>query len=80
MNVTGLYIVVSVIVLMIIAYTVYFTGNKKKKLSPVAGLAFSFTIAGIIFGDSRLIGYSLIGIGVVLAVTDIFYRSKNSVK
>ncbi len=80
MNLTGLYIIVSVIVLLIIALSAFFTGNKKKRLTPTAGLAFSFVIAGIVFGDSRLIGYSLIAIGVILALTDIFNRSKTSVK
>jgi len=75
MNPSQIYIAMSIIVLAIIALLVFF-GNKnknkkEKKLTPLAGLAFGFILAGIIFGDDRLIGYSLIGIGVILAIIDI---------
>lgn len=76
MNVTGSYIIISIIVLLIIAGTVLFRGSRKKKLTPAAGLAFLFTIAGIVFGENRLPGYSLIGIGILLAVIDIIKTSK----
>jgi hypothetical protein len=43
----------------------------------LASLAFGFVVAGIVFGnDNRLIGYGLMGIGVLLAVLDIF-RNRN---
>ena len=50
--------------------------QKQKTLTPLAGLAFAFIILGIIFGDSRLIWYSLMGIGVLLAVIDIVKKLK----
>jgi hypothetical protein len=40
------------------------------------GLSFVFVIAGIVFGDDRLIGYGLIGVGIILAVVDIIMKSK----
>ncbi len=46
-------------------------------MTPLTGLAFGFILAGIIFGDDRLIGYSLLGIGVILAVIDIFKKLKS---
>jgi len=55
----------------------YVNKNKKeKKLSKLAGLSFAFIIAGIIFGDDRLVGYGLIGVGVILAIIDIIEKSK----
>jgi hypothetical protein len=42
----------------------------------LAGLAFAFIIAGIIFGDSRLVGYSLIGVGDLIAIMDIVIKLK----
>ena len=33
-------------------------------------------LAGILFGEERPIGYGLLGIGVVLAVIDIFIQHK----
>jgi hypothetical protein len=51
--------------------------KKEKRLTPLAGLAFGFILAGIFFGDNRLIGYGLMGVGVLLAIVDIFNKSKN---
>lgn len=75
MNASQIYILISIAILLIIAVIFVFfikKGKKKKKLTPLAGLSFGFVLAGIIFGDNRIIGYSLIGIGIVLAVIDIF--------
>jgi drug/metabolite transporter (DMT)-like permease len=81
MDASQIYIVISVIVLAVIALLLFFVGKKKgkkdKKLTPLAGLAFAFIIAGIIFGDDRLIGYSLIGIGVVIAIIDMVKKLKS---
>ncbi len=50
--------------------------KKEKRLTPLEGIALAFVLAGIIFGDDRLAGYSLIGSGVLLAVIDIFIKLK----
>jgi len=77
-NLAPAYIAISVISLLIIAVLVFFVkkNEKEKRLSPLAGLAFSFVLAGIIFGDDPFIGYILIGIGVILSVIDIIQKSK----
>jgi len=43
-------------------------------------MAFCFVLAGICFGENRLIGYGLMGIGIILAVLDIIQskRVKNT--
>ena len=78
MNSSQLYIAISIVVLAIIALLVFFVNKNKKdkKLTPLAGIAFGFILAGIVFGDDRLIGYSLIGVGVILAIIDIFKKLK----
>ena len=76
MNPSQIYIAISILVLAIIALLVFFKTKKEKKLTPIAGLAFGFILAGIIFGDNRLIGYILIGIGVILAIIDIIKKVK----
>jgi len=79
MNTSQIYIAVSIIVLAAIALLVIFLGKSKKenRLTPLAGLALGFILAGIIFGDNRLIGYSLLGIGVILSVIDIVKKLKS---
>jgi heme/copper-type cytochrome/quinol oxidase subunit 4 len=74
-----IFIVMSVAVLAITVLLVFFIARnrKKNKLTPLAGLAFGFVLAGILFGEDRLIGYSLLGIGVILAVIDMFNRLKS---
>jgi hypothetical protein len=78
MNVSQMYIAVSIIVLAIVAGLWFFVSERKKsreqRLTPLAGLAFGFILAGLFFGAERLIGYGLTGIGVILAVVDIIRR------
>ncbi len=73
------YILISVVVLAVVALLLYFIGRKKpeKKLSVLAGLAFAFVVSGIIFGEDPLVGYSLMGIGVALALVDIYLQLKS---
>lgn len=79
MNTSQIYIVMSVVVLAVIALLVFLVGKnrKDKKFTPLAGLAFAFILAGIILGDDRLIGYSIMGVGIILAIIDIFKKLKS---
>ena len=76
------YILIAIIVLLaIFVIIMIFIGKKKPKpLSPLVGLALVLIITGInfsvIFDGHRLIGYSLLGIGVILAIVDIVKKSK----
>jgi hypothetical protein len=62
-------------VLAIIAILMVFVIKRRPgtQLSKLTALAFAFIIAGIIFGEDQLPGYSLIGIGVILALVDIYH-------
>ncbi|MCP4257143.1 MAG: hypothetical protein GY774_06410 [Planctomycetes bacterium] len=80
MNTSQIYIAISIAVLAAIALLVFFLGKSRKenRLTPLAGLAFGFVLAGIIFVDEgRLICYSLMGVGVIFAIIDMFNRSKS---
>jgi len=68
-----LFLVLSVIILLIIGILLIVAWKKKKeqRLSPLAMLGMVFVILGIVFGSDRLIGYSFLGIGVILSVFDI---------
>jgi len=78
MATSGVFFVGSIVILAAIAAIWFFIARKKKqeKLSPLAGLAFAFIIAGMVFGDDRLIGYSLFGIGIIIAIIDTVLKIK----
>jgi uncharacterized membrane protein len=71
-----IYIIVSIAVLAVVCALVFITGRgeRRNRLTPLASLAFAFVLAGIIFNDDRRVGYSLIGVGVILAVADMIRR------
>jgi positive regulator of sigma E activity len=79
MNASFLYIAASIVILAVLAILVVSLSRNKKinTLTPLAGLAFGFILAGIFFGSYRFIGYSLLGVGVILAVIDIFNRARS---
>jgi uncharacterized membrane protein len=80
MNISQMYIALSIIILAIIVILIFFLGRKRKDrgLSQLASFAFAFVLAGILFGENRLVGYSLMGIGVLLAAIDIFKKLKKN--
>ncbi|MFH1712925.1 MAG: hypothetical protein ABH896_01940 [Candidatus Jacksonbacteria bacterium] len=80
MNPSQIYIIIGIIALAIIALAMYIIKGQKpeKKLTELTTLSFIFVIAGITFGKSRLIGYSLLGIGIALAVIDIIKKIRKN--
>jgi hypothetical protein len=82
MNISQIYIAVSIVILAVIAILVFVAGKnrKGKSLTPLAGLAFGFLLAGLFFSDDRFIGYGLMGVGILLAAVDIFNKSKQKRK
>ncbi len=79
MNASQIYIAFAIVVLAVIAALVFFASKRKeKRLTPLAGLAFAFVLAGLMFGQERWLGYGLLGIGVILAVVDMVRKGKSS--
>ena len=66
-----LWIAISIVALVVIV-VLLLTGRGKQyhKPSNLAVLGMSLVVLGIILGDSRIIGYSFIGVGVLLSVID----------
>lgn len=78
MDATQVYIAMSIAILAIIAIIAFFVHKEKKKaLTTLTALSFAFVVAGIIFGGDRLIGYGLIGTGVILAIIDMITKLKS---
>jgi len=72
------YIIIVIAVLAVIASLIFFMKGKKSesKLFPLAGLSFAFILAGIIFGENRLVGYGLMGVGIAIALVDMIKKLK----
>lgn len=71
------WIAISIAALVVIV-TLLLVGREKqyKKPSNLAVLGMSLVVLGIIFGDDRVLGYSFIGVGVLLSVADIVRNRK----
>lgn len=78
MTTSQAFVAVAIVVLAIVALLVFIVRGMKvqNRITPLAAIAFAFVLAGIVFGEDRLIGYGLMGIGILLAVADFWNRSK----
>lgn len=72
MQSSEVYIVIALaaLVLIVALFILSKSFQKPGKPSSLVGSAFALVIAGIFLGEQRWIGYSLIGIGVVLSIMD----------
>jgi hypothetical protein len=75
----NLYLVVLLVVLALLAVFVFrvFT-RPQPRLTPLAAVAFAFVLAGVVFGETRLVGYGLMGVGVALAIADIVLQRRHA--
>ncbi len=79
MEASQIYILISLVGFLIITILMIFlrgeSKNKRKKIiTPLTSLAFGFVLTGIIFSSIKLVGYSLMGIGIVFAIVDMVER------
>lgn len=75
------YTLVGIAALAVIGALLVFGGRGRgsARLSRLAALAFAVVVAGAVFGDNRLVGYGLMGVGVLIAVVDIVLKSRGRV-
>ena len=78
MNTSQIYIILSIAALILVVILFLAARKNGKKLTPLLGFAWALVLAGIIFGENRLIGYSLMGAGVVLAVIEMYFTPKRN--
>jgi len=78
MSASQIYIILAVAVFVIVAMFIFFVAesNKEEAFTPVTILAFGFILTGILHSSNRLFGYSLMGIGVILAIVDMVRKLK----
>jgi hypothetical protein len=67
------YIGISIATFMAILVLLIVKRQKGHRISNLTMLGMTMVVLGIIFGDSILVGYSLIGVGVLLALIDAKY-------
>ncbi len=77
METSQMYLLISILALLVIILVIFFVRKGKgERISKLGSLGLIFVLAGIVFGDERLLGYSLMGIGILLAVLDIILKTK----
>jgi hypothetical protein len=79
MTIANIYIIFSALVLFAIVM-MFVLGSRYKKvkmLSPLAWLSSACIVAGIFFGNRRMLGFSLLAVGVILAVGDIIVKARS---
>ncbi len=75
-----MWIVISISALIVIVLLML-AGRRKQYRAPsnIAILGLGLVVLGIIFGDSRPVGYSFIGVGVLLSIVDALrHRNKQN--
>lgn len=73
------FILIAVLSLVLILLLFFFAGNRKKsggRLTPLASVGFGCMIAGIVFGENRWLGYSLMAAGVLFAIADAVLKMR----
>ena len=73
------YLLIAIITLAVLAFFIFYNRKQKpgKNFTPLAGLAFGFILCGLFFEENQTIGYTLLGIGVTLAVADIVIKTRS---
>lgn len=71
-----IYIAIALLVTALIVILLLFRPKKssQKSFTLYTGMAYSLVLAGIIFWEERLLSYSLLGAGILLAVYDLIRK------
>ncbi len=70
MSVPEVYLATALVVLAIIVMIIFWIRRKEYRVSPLISLGFAFVVAGILFGENRLMGYGLMVVGIILGVVE----------
>jgi hypothetical protein len=72
------YLLIAIFVLATLAIFFIIVRKKtgQKQPSGIVFIGFLLIVAGIVFGEDRLIGYSLIGCGILLSVLDSIFHHR----
>ncbi len=78
MSIPEIYLAAALVVLSIILLLIFWVRRREYRITPLISLAFAFVVAGILFGEDRVVGYGLMATGVVLALIEWWLRRKRT--
>jgi hypothetical protein len=80
METTQVYILIAITGVLVVALVLIALARRgtSGRLTPLAGVAFACIVASVFFGENRLVSYSLIAVGVILAIIDAVQRSRSA--
>ena len=78
MEAATIYLIIAGLTLVVLVgmIVLFGKGGFGERLSPLASIAFILVIAGIFFSDDRVIGYGLMGLGILVAIVDIAVKQR----
>lgn len=74
MSITLSYILVAIVLLDVVITCVVFFVDKQRsenRLTPLTSVAVALVLTGMLIGGGSLLGYALVGAGVLLALADM---------
>jgi preprotein translocase subunit SecG len=77
-DMVNILLVIAILAIIVLVLLLLTQNNEGKRLTPLAGLAFGFIIAGVGFGENRTLGYGLFGTGIILAIIDIIIKYRKN--
>jgi hypothetical protein len=72
------YVAVAVVVLAVLAilFLIVGRGGGQRRPTPLAGLAVTCVVCGIVFAEEKVLGYAFFLVGILLAINDAVRRSR----
>lgn len=75
------YILIAIIafaIVVLFGFAMFLRMKKEHKpMSKLGAISLALIVAGIVFGESRLVGYGMIGAGLALALIDIIKKARS---
>jgi amino acid permease len=77
MGTSSLYLGLLILALAVVVFLIVLSSKGRKiKFTALSVLALAFVLAGLFFGEERLIGYTMIGAGVLFSIIDLIKKNK----
>jgi hypothetical protein len=70
------YMIFTIVTMVLLAMVFLLKKTDDPKFTPLASLAFTFVLAGIVFSENRITGYGMLLVGISLAIADLLNKSK----